>query len=51
MNEGDVGERLRELLAGMPLRDAVDLMTAESGLKRRDIYRRALDIRDGEPQN
>lgn len=44
----EVDGRLRDLMSEMPLRDAVDLLTTETGMKRRDLYRRALDIRDGE---
>lgn len=41
-----VEQRLQNLLRDMPLRDAVDLVAEESGMKRRDVYRRALDQRD-----
>lgn len=43
---GDLDSRLTELIAEMPLRDAVDLAASDSGLKRREVYRRALELRD-----
>lgn len=43
---GNLDSRLRSLLTELPLRDAVDLAAAESGMKRRDVYRRALELRD-----
>jgi 16S rRNA (cytidine1402-2'-O)-methyltransferase len=49
-DSGGVDQRLRDLMAEIPLRDAVDLVADESGLKRRDIYRRALDLKDGVEQ-
>lgn len=42
----DVEARLAELLSRMPLRDAVDLVTAESGRKRREVYTTALALKE-----
>ncbi|WP_188607996.1 16S rRNA (cytidine(1402)-2'-O)-methyltransferase [Chelatococcus reniformis] len=51
--EDDLDERLRRLLADHSLKEAVALVTAETGLPRRDVYARALLIgpKDrGEPE-
>lgn len=40
----DIDDRLRETLASQSLRDAVDAVTAETGLPRRTIYRRAIAV-------
>jgi 16S rRNA (cytidine1402-2'-O)-methyltransferase len=45
--EGDVETRLRALLAGHSLRDAVALVAAETGIARRVLYERALALQNG----
>ena len=45
----DVEARLRELLRGSSLRDAAAQLAFETGLARREAYRRALAMRDPEP--
>lgn len=44
--ETDIDDRLEDLLKTMRMRDAVDAVTAETGLARRTVYRRALAVRD-----
>ncbi len=46
--EGDIDRRLRALLAGHSLRDAVARLAAETGLARRALYDRALALQRGE---
>lgn len=43
---GDLEERLRGLLGEMSLRDAADILAAETGVKRRAIYQMGLKIED-----
>jgi 16S rRNA (cytidine1402-2'-O)-methyltransferase len=45
---GEVERRLRTALAELGVRDAATKLAAETGLPRRDLYRRAQAIRDGE---
>jgi 16S rRNA (cytidine1402-2'-O)-methyltransferase len=42
--DGDIEERLRALLAGHSLRDAVALLAGETGIARRILYERALAL-------
>ncbi len=44
ISSDDVDSRLKEVTPEMSLRDAVDLVAAETGLKRRQVYQRALDL-------
>jgi 16S rRNA (cytidine1402-2'-O)-methyltransferase len=44
----DIDERLRQLLAGHSLRDAVALLAGESGIARRALYERALAVQQQE---
>jgi 16S rRNA (cytidine1402-2'-O)-methyltransferase len=44
----DLDGALQERLAKVPLKQAVDEVTGMSGLKRRDIYQRALQLRDAQ---
>jgi 16S rRNA (cytidine1402-2'-O)-methyltransferase len=44
--EGDADTRLRALLAGHSLRDAVALLAGETGIARRTIYERALALQN-----
>lgn len=46
MSEADLDAALRDALAGQPLRDAVNRVTAETGLPRRQVYQRALALKD-----
>jgi 16S rRNA (cytidine1402-2'-O)-methyltransferase len=45
----DIDVRLRALLVGRSLRDAVALLAAETGIARRVLYERALAVQDREP--
>lgn len=45
--EEEVDALLAEALASASLKDAVDAITAKTGLPRRDVYQRALALRDG----
>jgi 16S rRNA (cytidine1402-2'-O)-methyltransferase len=47
--ESDVDSRLRALLAGHSLRDAVAQLAAETGIARRVLYERALVLQDRPP--
>jgi 16S rRNA (cytidine1402-2'-O)-methyltransferase len=42
----DIDDRLRSLLAGRSLRDAVALLAAETGIPRRALYERALALQE-----
>ena len=44
----DVDLRLRALLAGHSLRDAVAQLAAETGIARRTLYERALAVQQGD---
>lgn len=44
ISEIDVDSRLKAVMPGRSLRDAADLVAAETGLKRREIYQRALAL-------
>ncbi|WP_372613160.1 16S rRNA (cytidine(1402)-2'-O)-methyltransferase [Aquicoccus sp.] len=44
LSSDDVDSRLKEVIPRMSLRDGVDLVAAESGMKRRQVYQRALDL-------
>jgi 16S rRNA (cytidine1402-2'-O)-methyltransferase len=46
--EGDVDLRLRALLAGHSLRDAVVRLAGETGIPRRVLYERALALQEGD---
>lgn len=46
VSDADIDAALREALAGRSLSDAVDLVAAGSGRKRRDVYARALALKD-----
>jgi 16S rRNA (cytidine1402-2'-O)-methyltransferase len=43
----DIDSRLRALLAGQSLRDAVAHLAAETGIARKTLYERALAVREG----
>ncbi len=45
----EVDRRLREVLAECGVREAAVRLAAETGLSRRDLYRRALLVRDRQP--
>jgi 16S rRNA (cytidine1402-2'-O)-methyltransferase len=45
----DLERRLRALLAGHSLRDAVAQLAAETGIARRTLYERALALQQGDP--
>jgi len=45
---GDLDDRLRALLAGHSLRDAVAQLAAETGIGRRTLYERALAVQHGD---
>jgi 16S rRNA (cytidine1402-2'-O)-methyltransferase len=45
----DVDTRLRQLLAGHSLRDAVARLAAETGIPRRTLYERALGLQSDKP--
>jgi 16S rRNA (cytidine1402-2'-O)-methyltransferase len=45
-DEGDTDTRLRALLAGRSLRDAVALLAGETGIPRRTLYERALALQN-----
>ncbi len=47
--ESDVDFRLRALLAGHSLRDAVAQLAGETGIARRVLYERALALQEGNP--
>lgn len=51
ISSNDVDSRLKEVIPEMSLRDAVDLVAAESGMKRRQVYQRALDLIDRDAAN
>ncbi len=44
VSTADVDARLRQALAVLSVRDAVDKVAAETGLKRREVYARALAL-------
>jgi 16S rRNA (cytidine1402-2'-O)-methyltransferase len=44
--EDELDRRLRDAVAEVGIRDAAAKLAAESGLPRRELYRRALAIRD-----
>lgn len=46
MDAAGLEAELREALAGASLREAVDAVSVRSGLPRREVYRRALALRD-----
>lgn len=46
---GDVDEALREAMAGASVKDAAAEIAARFGLKRRDVYARALEMKRGAP--
>jgi 16S rRNA (cytidine1402-2'-O)-methyltransferase len=48
-SDDDVDERLRRALAELSLRDAVDKVTAELSLPRRQVYTRAVALAKAEP--
>jgi 16S rRNA (cytidine1402-2'-O)-methyltransferase len=48
--EEDLDERLRALLAGHSLRDAVTLLAEETGIARRTLYERALALTHEKPE-
>jgi 16S rRNA (cytidine1402-2'-O)-methyltransferase len=48
MTEGDIDEALNAAFASHRLRDAVSLVAAETGLPRRVVYARALQLRGGD---
>ena len=45
-DQEDIDEMLRKALENLRLRDAADAVAQATGLPRRDIYRRALELRD-----
>jgi len=47
-DEATVDQALRRALASARLRDAVDLVSAELGVPRRDVYQRALAVKDSD---
>ncbi len=47
VNSGDLDSRLRKVLREMTVRDAADLVSQEMGLKRRQVYQRALELEKG----
>ncbi len=49
--DDDVEARLRELLSGHSLRDAVALLADQTGIARRTLYERALAITGGKPEH
>lgn len=44
ISSNDIDSRLNEVIPEMSLRDAVDRVAAETGMKRRQVYQRALDL-------
>lgn len=46
---GDLDARLRAAMAKLTVRDAADRVAAESGLPRRQVYARALDLKNEAP--
>ena len=46
---GDVDEALREAMTGASVKDAAAEVAARFGLKRRDVYARALELKRGAP--
>ena len=46
---GEVDEALREAMAGASVKDAAAEIAARFGLKRRDVYARALEMKRGAP--
>ncbi|WP_407943391.1 16S rRNA (cytidine(1402)-2'-O)-methyltransferase [Marimonas lutisalis] len=52
VSEIDVGLRLKEVMPGRSLRDAADIVAAETGMKRRDVYQKALALsRDADAED
>ena len=46
---GDVDDALREAMTGASVKDAAAEVAARFGLKRRDVYARALELKRGAP--
>lgn len=47
ISDSDLDQKLKAAMQGLSLRDAADLVAAETGLARRQVYQRALQLANG----